>query len=325
MRAVNLNDILLFAQAVEAGGFAPASRRHGVPKSTLSKRVAALEASLGARLVARNSRSFQLTDLGQEFYRHARAALIEVEAAGQVVLRRQAEPTGTVRLTAAVPVVQFQLAHHLPALAQAYPRLHLDVDATDRFVDVVQEGFDIAVRSHFAPLPDSGLVQRVLAREPILVLASAAYLARRGEPVHPRDLAAHDALLTGADGGRWMLHDANGEQVEARPMGRFTCNESVALLNAAAAGLGLACLPGGIAATYLARGDLVQVLHEWTAGTVTTTALLPHRRGQLPAVQKVLEFLAQRLGGDAEPAAHDVLSFSAAPSRRAARTGRPRR
>lgn len=292
---MNLNDILHFAQAVEAGGFAPASRRHGVPKSTLSKRVAALEASLGTRLVARNSRSFQLTDVGQEFYRHARAALIEVESAGQVVLRRRAEPTGVVRLTAALPVVQFQLAHHLPALAAAYPRLHLEVHASDRFVDVVQEGFDIAVRSHFAPLPDSGLVQRVLSREPVLVLAAPAYLARRGEPGHPGQLAAHEALLTGGDNAQWRLRHAKGEEVDVRPIGRFTCNESVALLNAAASGLGIACLPGSIAATYLERGDLVQVLPDWTAGAVTTTALLPHRRGLLPAVQKVLEFLAERL------------------------------
>lgn len=308
-RAMNLNDVLLFAQSVESGGFAPAARRHGVPKSTLSKRVAALERGLGVRLIARHSRGFQLTDVGREFYRHARAALVEAEAAGEVVKRRLAEPSGTVRLTAAVPVVQFQLAPHLPALAQAYPRVQLQLEASDRFVDIVQEGFDIAVRSHFAPLPDSGLVQRVLATEPIYLLASPAYLAAHGTPETPAELAAHAGLMTGANG--WLLYEGSddsvgsgrggrgsgsGRQETVRPQARMVCNESVTLLYAASAGLGLVCLPESICRHHMARGELVRVLAPWTAGTVTTTALLPQRRGLLPAVDRVLGFLVERLG-----------------------------
>ncbi len=294
---MNLNDLALFAQAVDSGGFAPAARRFGVPKSTLSKRVAALESSLGASLIARNSRSFRLTEVGAEFYRHARAALIEVESAAQVVQRRQAEPSGTVRLTAAVPVVQFQLAPHLPALARLYPRLQLHVDASDRFVDVVHEGFDIAVRSHFAPLPDSALVQRVLARETILLVASPGYLREHGTPKRPGELAGHAGLIVGGDSARWTLRNQRGDTQEVAPVARMVCNESVALLHAARAGLGIVCLPESICGHLVGPGrELVRVLPGWTAGTVTTTALMPHRRGQLPAVQKVLEFLAARLG-----------------------------
>jgi DNA-binding transcriptional LysR family regulator len=294
---MNLNDLTLFAQAVESGGFAPAARRFSVPKSTLSKRVAALEASLGVRLIERSSRSFRLTDIGHDFYQHARAALVEVESAQQVVQSRLAEPSGTVRLTAAVPVVQFQLAPHLPALARTWPRLQLQLHASDRFVDLVQEGYDIALRSHFAPLPDSGLVQRTLMVEPVMLVAAPAYLREHGVPRQPADLAAHHGLLTGADATRWTLSQGKGGKVQTvEPQPRLVANESVALLHAATAGLGIVCLPETICQHHLARGEMVRVLPRWTAGRVTTTALVPHRRSLLPSVRVVLDFLAERLG-----------------------------
>ena len=294
---MNLNDLTLFAQAVESGGFAPAARRFSVPKSTLSKRVAALEASLGVRLIERSSRSFRLTDIGHDFYQHARAALVEVESAQQVVQSRLAEPSGTVRLTAAVPVVQFQLAPHLPALARTWPRLQLQLHASDRFVDLVQEGYDIALRSHFAPLPDSGLVQRTLMVEPVMLVAAPAYLREHGVPRQPADLAAHHGLLTGADATRWTLSREKADTVQTvEPQPRLVANESVALLHAATAGLGIVCLPETICQHHVARGELVRVLPRWTAGSVTTTALVPHRRSLLPSVRAVLDFLSVQLG-----------------------------
>jgi DNA-binding transcriptional LysR family regulator len=296
---LNLNDLLLFAQAVESGGFAPAARRHAVPKSTLSKRVAALEAEVGARLIARNSRSFQLTELGRAFYEHARAALIEVEAAEQTVQRRLAEPSGPVRITASLPTTQFHLAPLLPELARRHPKLELQVHATDRFVDLAQEGFDIALRSHFAPLPDSGLVQRQLTVEPVLLVASPAYLAEHGKPKQPADLAAHLGLLTGPEAGTWTLRAADGKEVRVTPQRRLVADESVVLVNAASAGLGIAPLPLSICAGALQRGELLRVLPRWAAGQVTTTLLMTHRRGQLPSVRAVVEFLAERLGAAA--------------------------
>lgn len=207
---MNLNDLTLFAQAVESGGFAPAARRFSVPKSTLSKRVAALETSLGVRLIERNSRSFHLTQTGRDFYEHARAALIEVESAQQIVQQRLAEPSGTVRITAAVPVVQFLLAPRLPALARQWPRLLIQLHASDRFVDLVQEGFDIAVRSHFAPLPDSGLVQRKLMQEAVWLVAAPSLLKANGLPRKPADLLKHPGLLTSPEALAWNLRRDDG-------------------------------------------------------------------------------------------------------------------
>jgi DNA-binding transcriptional LysR family regulator len=293
----NLNDLLIFVQAVETGGFAAAGRRLGLPKSTVSKRVAELEATLGARLIHRTSRSFALTELGRDFHDHARAAVIEAEAAESVVRRRLAEPSGVVKITTSVPTAQFQLADRLPALARAYPKLEVQLHVTDRFVDLVQEGFDIAVRSHFGPLPDSGLVQRRLGTEHIILVAAPGYLAGRGEPRQPDALAEHDGLLVGPSARQWRLRRAD-DAVEVTPVPRFLADESVVLLGAATAGLGIACLPETIAAPAIGRGELVRVLPEWTAGSVTTTILTHHRRGQLPSVRAVIDFLAGR--GEAE-------------------------
>jgi len=296
---LNLNDLVLFAAAVEHGGFAAASRRLGVPKSTISKRVAELEEVLAARLIHRTSRSFVLTELGRDFYEHARAALIEAEAAEAVVRRRQAEPSGTVKITASVPTAQMHLAPHLPALSRAYPRLQVQLEVTDRFVDLVLEGFDIAVRSHFAPLPDSGLVQRQLLIEPILLVAAPAYLDQRVALRSPADLASHDGLLTGATATQWQLSNTSGETLQTTPLPRMVANESTVLVNAAVAGLGVVCLPETICRAAVAAGQLVRVLPEWTAGRVTTTIVMPHRRGQLPAVRAAVEFLARCMGKEA--------------------------
>lgn len=290
---LNLNDLVLFAAAVEHGGFAAASRRLGLPKSTISKRVAELEDALSARLIHRTSRSFTLTELGRDFHEHARAALIEAEAAEAIVRRRQAEPSGIVRISASVPAAQLYLAAHLPRLARAYPKLQLQLDVTDRFVDMLQEGVDIAVRSHFAPLPDSGLVQRPVTAEPIILVAAPGYLDLHGAPQSPAELQDHQGLLTAASADTWRLLHARGERAEASPQRAMVANESTVLVAAAIAGLGIACLPERMCRDAIAVSRLVRVLPEWNAGTVTTTLVMPHRRGQLPAVRATVEFLVE--------------------------------
>lgn len=292
---LNLNDLYFFVQVVDHGGFAPASRRIGAPKSTLAKRVAALESDLGVRLIQRSSRRFAVTELGQDFYRHAAAMLIEAEAAENVVKGRLAEPSGVVRITASIPTAQHSLAEPLLELAHTYPKIRIVLHATDRFVDLVQEGFDIAVRDHFAPLPDSGLVQRRVCSDPVHLVAAPDYLARRGAPQNPDDLASHDGLITSSSAVAWLLESEKGEKAEARPLPRMAADESSVLLRAAASGLGIACLPRKFCAPGVRAGELVRVLPGWNAGIVTTTLLMPHRRGQLPSVRAVAEVLADRI------------------------------
>lgn len=295
---LNLNDVSLFVQVVDHRGFARAARALGTPKSTLSKRVAELERALGVRLIERTSRTFVVTDVGRDFYRHAAAMLVEAEAAESVVRGRLAEPRGTVRLTASVPTAQLSLAPILPELATAWPALRVVVHATDRFVDVVQEGFDLALRDHYAPLPDSELIQRRLGFDPSYLVASSAYLERRGgPPPAPAALEAHDGLLVALSETTWELRHPSGATAAIAPQPRFVADESVLLLQAARAGLGIACLPASLCRPHLEQGALLRVLPEWTARGVTTTLLLPPRRAVLPSVRTVADFLVARLFG----------------------------
>lgn len=293
---LNLNDLHVFVQVVDHGGFAAASRKLNVPKSTLSKRVLELERVAGVRLIHRTSRSFAVTELGRDFYRHASAMLIEAEAAENVIKGRLAEPSGTVRITASVPTAQLSLAGLLPRIANAYPKIRLELHATDRFVDVVRDGFDIAIRDHFGPLPDSGLVQRRIGFEHNWLVASPDYVGRAGTPAHPSEIAAMDGLMVSSADGRWRLANGEGRTVEVSPAPRFHADEGVVLMEAARAGLGIACLPAKLCGPHVRTGDLVRLLPSWTAGGVTTTLLMPHRRGQLPSVRVVADLLVERLG-----------------------------
>lgn len=288
----NLNDLRFFVQAVESGGFAAAGRLSGTPKSTVAKRVAELERRLGARLLQRSSRSFRLTDLGRDVYEHARAAVIEAEAAEQAVKRRLTEPSGLVRITASVPVARFRLAPRLAAIMQRHPKIELRVHVSDRFVDLLHEGYDIAVRSHAGPLPDSGLVQRRMGVEAVMLAASPDFLARAGTPQTPAGLDTRETIGAGSD-APWTLTHESGEQAVVSPRVRLSVDEAGMLLAAAEAGLGIACLPETVAEGALAAGRLVRVLPGWSAGTIATTILTPHRRGVLPSVRAVVEALIE--------------------------------
>lgn len=293
---LDLNDVRLFVQAADHGGFAAASRALGIPKSTLSKRVAALESELGAALVERSSRRFVLTDVGRDFHDHATAMLIEAESAEASVRGRLAEPTGVVRLTCSLPTAQWTLAPHLAALALAHPKVQLAVHASDRFVDLVQEGFDLAIRSHRDPLPDSALVQRALGADPIVLVAAPAYLAARGVPREPAELAAHDGVPLSPRVPGWRL-ERGDVRVHVEPRARAYADEVTVLLAAARGGLGIAALPHRFCRADVALGALVDVLPGWTAGRVCTTLLMPERRARLPAVRVLADALVALLRG----------------------------
>ena len=304
---MNLNDLQFFVQAVENGSFAAAARRLGVPKSTVSKRVGELEARLGARLIHRTSRSFSLTDLGRDFFEHARASVIEAENAENIVRTRLGEPSGMVRLTTSVPTAQFTLAPHLEALSERYPKVLLSLHVTDRFVDIVQEGFDIAIRSHQQPLPDSALVQRRLAMHDFYVVAAPFFRARHGRPEGPDDLTRHRAIVASPAEMSWRLRGAGGV-IEAPVNPVMVADEPFVLLKAAAAGIGITVLPTSVCLPAIADGTLERLLPEWTAGQITTTILIPHRRGQLPSVRAVVDFLIEAAGTQS-PAATSSLKL----------------
>lgn len=280
-------------QSVDHGGFSAAGRAGDIPKSTLSRRVIALESRLGVRLIKRNSRRFALTDVGREFYRHAQAMLIEANAAEEAVSRRLAEPSGTIRLTCSIGMAQF-LADPLTRFLAAHPKVNLVQMTTNRCVDLVEEGFDIGLRGHSRPLPDSELIQRRLSPTPWHAFAAPAHLDRNGTPDQPQDLAQHPAVALGtrSDGPAWHLYSEDGEEVIVPFMPRLQSDDLETLKMAAIAGLGLVSLPAYLAHKDVSRGRLKRILSDWTTQPhAEITWLTPSRRGQLPAVRALIDFL----------------------------------
>ena len=293
---IDLNDMRLFVKVVDAQGFSSAARALGRPKSSVSHRIAKLDEHLEARLIQRTSRRFAVTDVGQEFYRHACAMLTEALAAEEAVQRRTAEPRGTVRLTSSVATAHAGLASILADFAETFPEVRIHLSAKNRAVDLVEEGYDLAVRAHEQPLADSGMLQRRLGFSPRWLVAAPRYAAHRGTPRHPADLGDHVMLCMSADlEVIWTLVKTDGTRVQVTAQSSYGSDDVASLLIAARCGAGIAALPAGLCQPDLKRGDLLRILPGWIAGGAVISILTPHRRGQLPAVRAVSDFIAEHL------------------------------
>jgi DNA-binding transcriptional LysR family regulator len=292
---LDLNDFFYFVQVVDRGGFTAAGRTLRIPKSTLSHRIQQLETSLGVRLLNRTSRRFAMTDAGEEFYRHAVVMLGEAELAETAIRHRLREPTGTVRCTAAVATMQFAMRDIVAEFLVRYPRVNVVAHATDRNVDIVGENYDVAIRSHTDPLPDSSLVQRSLTPAPWFLFAGSAYLDANETPHTPQDLRSHPSLFMMRTGVApvWRLRHASKAKEVVMPLApRLLSDDMIGLKRAAIAGLGIVALPGYVCRDEVRSGTLRRVLPTWLAGDSTITALIPYRQGLLPSVRVFLDHLA---------------------------------
>jgi len=278
-----LEGFYYFTQVVDHGGFARAARALGIPKSRLSRHVMALEAQLNVRLLNRSTRRFAVTEVGHEVYRHATAMLAEADAALEAVEFARAEPRGTIRASCPVALAQSALAPMLPDFLEKYPAVRLHLHVSNRRVDVVREGLDVALRVRTQPSGEDGLVMRAFGRSNQFLVASPGYLARSlsscGEP----------------DPGPWELVGAHGESVRAEHTPRVLCHDFIVLRAAALAGLGIAQLPESVVREDLQSGALARVLPEWKTPEGIVHAVFPSRRGLLPAVRVFIDFLAERL------------------------------
>lgn len=280
----HLADMAVFARVVEAGSFTAAARALGLTPSAVSRQVARLEGTLRVRLLERTTRSLRLTEAGQAV--HARCQTVEAAARDvlQVADRHVSAPSGLVRM-AAPKAYGRQRIHPLvaPFLA-AYPQVDVQLIVTDRTVDLFAEDIDLAVRITDTPPP--GLAGRPLETVEHIVCASPAYLARRGTPAHPQDLAAHDCIFPGENPAdrRWRFAQG-AQQVTVAVRGRYIDNHSENRRDAALAGLGIASLPGFTAREQLSHGALVRVLAGWRHDTAYSgTAWLLYPPGRfLPA------------------------------------------
>lgn len=287
-----LNDMALFVEVVKAKGFRGAAEAIGVPNSTLSRRISALEKAIGLRLLHRTTRKIELTEAGQLYYERCKRIVDEARLAHEQLGEMLAQPSGVLRASLPVDFANIFLTPLIAEFAQRYPGISFEFDLTPRRVDLVTEPFDVAIR--MGEPPSSNLIARQLARLSQSLYASPSYLELSGEPSQPADLAQHECLrFYAAKADTWTLrHDA--ETVEVEVGGRFRVNSVGMIQRLAKQGLGIAVLADEIAAEDLAHGSLRRVLPQWKAAPVPVYAITETRL--LPAkTQRFIEFLRERL------------------------------
>lgn len=290
----NLMGIEVFARVVERKSFSAAARCLGLTTSAVSKQVSRLEASLGTRLLNRTTRSLSLTEAGATFYGRCVRILAEISAAEEAVGQLRERPRGTLRVSAPMSFGQLHVAPAIPEFLARYPEIRIDMTLDDRFVDLVEEGFDLAIR--IARLPDSTLVARKLASSRRVVCGSPSYLSQHGVPEHPRDLAGHNCLLYSYQReNEWRFRGPRGE-AKVTVLGSFRANNGDVLRAAALAGLGLVLLPTFIVGTDLRAGTLRAVLTSYAVSEEAVYAVYPHARHLSPKIRAFVDFLAKRFG-----------------------------
>jgi DNA-binding transcriptional LysR family regulator len=317
---LDLNDFRIFAEVVDRGGFSAAARTLERSVSTLSHRVQQLERELGLPLLVRTSRSIALTAAGEEFYANAIAMLERADEAESAIRNRSTEPVGTVRYTVPTGLAQYAMPEMISAFLAEHPRINLVQHASDDVVDLIAERYDLAIRVHTGDLPDSTLVQRSFAQFSWHLFASPDYLRKAGRPERPEDLHALATLhLKRRASLSWRLTKESGSerivQLNLKPRMVGTC--MLTLKRAAEAHLGVVALPAYACTHEIAGGKLERVLHEWTAGESTVSAIVPSRKGIGAAVRVFLEYLGETIPRAVHPKStceRRVLPFAAGAS-----------
>ncbi|HKQ71112.1 MAG TPA: LysR substrate-binding domain-containing protein [Polyangiaceae bacterium] len=281
---------MAFVAVVDAHGFTAAARATHGRKATLSRRVAALEARLGVSLLARSTRSLRLTEEGQAYFEHARRSLASACDAEAVVLSAKSKPTGLLRVTTSASLAVPVLEHVIAAYLTKHPDVAVQLDTSDRRIDLVREGFDLAIR--IGPLDDSSLIARRLGFASGGFYASPRYLAKKGSPNRPEDVASHDTIVIPKAGAgmEWpFVVGGKRRLLPVRP--RLIVTDLELAARAGAAGLGILRAPLQIAQPYLARNELVAILREWTLPSLDVYAVFPSGGGLVPKTRVFVDML----------------------------------
>ena len=288
---MDLGGIRVFLRVIQSGSFSAAARQLAMPKSTVSRKIAELEAHVGARLLQRTTRKLGLTDVGRIFYEHAVRIAAEVDEAAQVVGRMQAAPRGLLRVTA--PLAFGMLGPIVAEYLQKHEEVQLEVSCTDRTVDLVDERFDIAIRA--GRLADSSLTARTLGSIKRVLIAAPSYCKEHGTPRTPTELTEHACLVFGAGTAPnvWTL-ESNGKRAEVRVTPRLTLNDPEILRGAALAGVGIALLPEFVCAEDIRAKRLRHVLPDWGSAAMPVHAVYPTARLLSPAAAKFIELVQKR-------------------------------
>lgn len=293
--STDLHGAAVFVQVVESGSIRGAARALAMPKSNVSRRVAELEAQLGARLLQRTTRTLSLTDAGRAFHQHAAVAVASLQDAERAVHDLEGEPRGTLRVTAPANFSMLFMPTLIAQFMLLYPDVNLVVDFTDRAVDLVQEGYDIAVRA--GRLADSSLVAVSLRGSSFATLASPAYLKKHGTPKTPEELREHECIVFGLTReGKWLYKQTskpNAKTVQVPIRGKLAANSFFVAREAAIAGLGIACIPELLAAKAIAEGRLKPLLKSYAPPVAPLHLVYPSHRHLSPKVRVFVDYFAK--------------------------------
>jgi DNA-binding transcriptional LysR family regulator len=293
--ADSLAEMSVFARVVATGSLSAAAREMGLSPAGVSRRLAALEQRLGVRLINRTTRSLHLTDEGATYYDTCARLLAEIEEADAAVSAGRAEPQGPLKVALPASFGHRHIAPLIPRFAKRYPNVQLALSLSDRNVNLIEEGFDLAIR--IADLADSSLAARKLAPNRRVVCASPEYLRRNGTPQHPADLAGHNCLTTNDLTATWEFRGPDGEPGSVRVSGRYACDNWEVLREWAMAGLGIALKSTWDVRPQLEDGSLVSLCPGYTFDTdVAIYAVYPHRRFLPAKTRAFIEFLADSFG-----------------------------
>lgn len=299
MTAIDLNDYFYFMHVVEKRGFSSAAKALGMPKSRLSRHVAALEARLDTRLIQRTTRQFNVTAIGEVFYQHARALIDEMEAAEAAVKREKNTLSGNVVLSCSVGVAQFAVKEILARFLADNPLVTVAQQVTNQNIDLVGSGVDLSIRGHTGRLPDSSLIQQKLAVVEWNLFCATGYQDQHGVINNPGDLKGHETLALGwqSPRGNWSLEKYSGEKAEVAITPRLKSEDMSTLKEAAIQGLGVVALPAYSCRQELNHGKLERLLTDWHAGVAQLSLLQPSRSGMAPPVEALKGFLLSELAG----------------------------
>jgi DNA-binding transcriptional LysR family regulator len=289
----NLNDLRLFAEVVDRGSFTSAARGLGLQTSKLSRRIRALEEELGVRLLNRTSRSLSLTETGRQFHRHCLALVAESRAAKEIVDQTRSQPQGTVRISCPVALLSSGIAEIISRYVQSNPQVTVLVDATNRRVDVIEEGLDFAIRVRLPPLEDTDLAVRQLGLSTFVLVASPD-LVKRHAALATIDSLKHwptVAMANNSDRHVWNMFDARGQAVSLTHQPRLATDDIASLRIAATLGVGAAMLPREFVSDDLKSGRLQLLLPDLSSKSALVHAVFPTRRGVVPAVRYLLDAL----------------------------------
>ncbi|MES1956273.1 LysR family transcriptional regulator [Salinisphaera hydrothermalis] len=292
--------LAVFTAAVEQGSLAAAARTLGITPAMASKHLAAIETSLGVRLMHRTTRRLHLTDVGQDYYQRSRHILESLDDADRAARELQDQPRGTLRVTAPTTFGAMHMGSPVAEYIRRYPDVDVEMTLDDRFVDLVSGGFDVAIR--IGDLPDSSLVARPLARTEMIACAAPSYLAEHGRPAAPSDLCDHDRLAfsEAISAGDWGFTDTDAQMHNVFGRSRFSANNMEMLLAAALRGAGIAYGPRFVFHRHLATGDLEQILGNYTTRSLGIHAVYPSARLVGAKVRRFIELLEEWFGSSAE-------------------------